>query len=405
MNLKSACDLLKFPRECHCQQTSDIPINETRLRCRQLTEITSDYHWSKISYDRLIFETSNDNLTLHSFVFSNIIIRRLRFHIQNIFFHDHLFDNAHIGQLAILNYETYGKVNFELSQQIFYGSIITNLYFKTIDFQYEISEYIFSNAKIYLFLIQSSKFYGFINKKVENITKIQTKLKYEDFLEYEISIPKLQLNDENSTIESNQTIIMNITSINYPIYIKIYTIISSINTTNLTENYFPNNLEYSQLDEIELRYNQITSLNAHVFRHLKEFKGRLILKSNQIEYIDFNAFDNLFLLKNLSLTKNLIQNLTSEHFKDLKQLYELDLSYNQISQLENNTFEYLQNLHILYLNNNPLEFIHADTFSNLTHLKQIHFQGIQFIHLIDQGYFQWIWNLASLHIVHLIKNE
>jgi len=397
MNIKTTCDLLKFPRECHCQQSYHIPINETRIRCRQLTELTTNYHWSKISYDRLIFEISNDNLTLHNYVFNNIIVRTIRFNIHNIFFQDHIFNNAHIGQLFITNFDTYGKINFQLNSQIFSGTTITNLYFKTIDFQNSISELIFSNAKIYLFLIQSSKFYGFNNKKFENISKNLTKkIKYENFLEYELSIPI------NSKEESEQTIIMNITSINYPIYIRIYTIISSINIKNLTENYFPNNLDYNQLEEIELSFNEINSLDANVFYYLKDFKGRLILKNNQIKYLNIYSLDNLFLLKNLSLTKNFIQNLSSRHFYDLKQLYQLDLSFNQINQLHNNTFQYLENLHILYLNNNPLEFIHPETFFNLNKLKQIYLQGI---HLINQLDFQWIWNLANLNVIHLIKNE
>jgi len=412
MNLKTTCDLFKFPRECYCQPirySSINSFNETRLRCRQLTDITTNSHWSKIRYDRLIFETSNDNLTLHSFAFANIIVRTLRFYIENLFLQDHIFDYAHIGQLFISNDETYCRINFPLIHPIFYGATITNLYFKSIDFQNLISELIFSNAKIYIFLIESSKFYGFINKKFENISKIQTKMKYNHFLEYEFFLPtnlkKIQFNDDSSSIESEQTVIMNITSINYPIYIKIYTIISSINTTNLTENYFPNNLDYNQLEEIELSFNQINSLDAYVFRHLKEFQGRLILKNNQIKYLNFYAFDHLILVKNLSLKTNFIQNLSSRHFQDLKQLYELDLSFNQIHQLNNNTFQYLKNLHILYLNYNPLEFIHPNTFSNLTQLKQIHFQGVRFIHSIDQLYFQWIWNLASLHVIHLLQNK
>ncbi len=93
MNLKTTCDLFKFPRECHCQPIRYISINsfnETRLRCRQLTDITTNSHWSKIRYDRLIFETSNDNLTLHSFAFANIIVRTLRFYIENLFLQDHI---------------------------------------------------------------------------------------------------------------------------------------------------------------------------------------------------------------------------------------------------------------------------------------------------------------------------
>ncbi|CAF1422581.1 unnamed protein product, partial [Adineta steineri] len=114
---------------------------------------------------------------------------------------------------------------------------------------------------------------------------------------------------------------------------------------------------------------------------------------------------DLYLVKNLSLAKNFIQNLSSIHFENLNELYELDLSFNQIKILNEKTFQYLDNLHILHLNSNPLEFIHSDTFFNLTNLKQINFHGVQFIHLLDQEYYQWIWSLANLHIIHLIKTD
>ncbi|CAF2682727.1 unnamed protein product [Rotaria sp. Silwood2] len=323
------------------------------------------------------FETFNDNLTVHRFVFSNIIVRTLRFNAQYLLLNDHIFDNAYIGQL---------------------------------DFEIPISEISFSNSKIYSLLIQSSKFYGFTNQNREIISTTISQIKYNHFLEYDILLPLnkkkishqlYELNDENSSNESEKTITMNVTLMTNPIFITIFTIISSINTTNLTEYYFPNNIEYSQTEEIELCFNQINSLNAHTFRHLKQFKGRLILRNNQIKYLNPYALKDLFLLKNLSLSNNFIKYLSSIHFKELNQLYELDLSYNQIYELNNNTFKYLHNLHILYLNNNPLELIHSDAFSNLTKLKQIHFQGVKFIHLVDL----WIWNLASLHVIDLLKTE
>ncbi|CAF4344698.1 unnamed protein product, partial [Rotaria magnacalcarata] len=74
-------------------------------------------------------------------------------------------------------------------------------------------------------------------------------------------------------MESEKTVTMNVTLMANPVYITIFTIISSINAINLTENYFPNNIEYSQTEEIELSYNKINSLNAHAFRHLRQFKG------------------------------------------------------------------------------------------------------------------------------------
>ncbi|CAF4135656.1 unnamed protein product [Rotaria magnacalcarata] len=417
INFKTACDLLSLPRECHCQRTRSmalVSLNETRLRCRQLTDVTTNHRWSSVLYDHLAFETFNENLTVHRFVFSNIIARTLRFNAQYLILNDHTFDSGYVGQLAITHQDTYGRIHFEFNGQIFYGTTITNLYFKLIDFEMPINELSFSNSKIYSFLIQSSKFYGFTNQNGETVSKSLTKTQYDHFLEYDILLPinqkqisnqLLGSNDESSSMESEKTVTMNVTLMANPVYITIFTIISSINAINLTENYFPNNIEYSQTEEIELSYNKINSLNAHAFRHLRQFKGRLILRNNHIKYLHPYAFKDLLLLKNLSLAKNSIQDLSSMHFKELNQLYELDLGYNQINELNNYTFQHLYNLQILHLNHNPLEIIHSDAFSNLTQLKQIHFHGVEFIHLIDQQYLRWIWNLASLHVIHLLKTD
>lgn len=367
-----------------------------------------------MSYDHVAFETPNDNLTVKSFAFANIIARTLRFNAQNLILNDFTFDSAYIGQLLISHQDTYGRINFSMDNQIFYGTTITNLYFKSIDFEKAIPDFVFSNSRIYSLTIHSSKFYGFSNDQIESVSKPLMNMKYDHFLDYEIILPLSQKkipkqyvdSDEfSSSDELEKTVTMNITLMPNPIYITIISIISSINTTSLTENYFPINLAYSQVEEIELNSNQIKSLNAYAFHNLKQFKGRLSLINNQIEYINPYAFADLSLLKNLSLAKNSIQNLSSVHFKDLQGLTELDLSFNQINEFNNNTFKYLFNLQILHLNHNPLRFIHPTAFSSLLPLKQINLQGIDLIHFLDQQSFQWMWNIANLRVTHLLNTE
>lgn len=391
MNVRSTCEQLKFPRECQCQIQRPSTIhsfNETRLRCRQLTDIERNSPWSTISFDRLIFETSHDNLTVHRLVFADLFVRSLQFHTTNLFLQAYAFDQASIGQLAIFN----ARIDFQVNSEIFSGTTLTNLYFKSIDFQYPISEWIFSNAKISILLIESSKFYGFTN---ENRPRISTKLKFDD-LDDEYLLP---LN------ETEQTVIMNITSSHSFTSITTYTIIASINTTILTENYFPNNLDYSQMDELELIFNHIDLLDRYVFRHLKEFRGRLILHQNQIRSMHLQTFDELFYVKNLSLAKNGLANLSSRHFQDLEQLIELDLSSNQLKQIDNTTFSNLIHLKKLLLNDNPIESIHPESFIHFRQLKEIHLQGIPVLQWISRQDIQWLWNLASLHVPDLIKNE
>ncbi|CAF3796119.1 unnamed protein product, partial [Rotaria sordida] len=263
---KTACELLKLPRDCYCQRTRGVPmssLNETRLRCHQFTKITTDYHWSIVPYDRLAFETPNDNLTLYRYAFADIRARTLRFNVRNLTFNDHALENAYIGQLAISYTDNYGLLNFELNGQIFYGTTITNIYIKLINFQTQISELVLSNAKVYTLLIESSKFYGFTNKKFvryqQNETNHKNNNQYDNFLEYDTilttsslyqtssqsSLLKIrrmknkilrqifEINDNNSLLPE-QTVIVNITANPLPAFITIYTILSSINTTNLT---------------------------------------------------------------------------------------------------------------------------------------------------------------------------
>ncbi|UJR22193.1 hypothetical protein I4U23_025257 [Adineta vaga] len=358
MSLPTTCTSLIFPRECYCQRTRYTPIfssNETYLRCRQLTKITRKYSWSNVTYDRLVFETLNDNLTLDRLVFADIIVGTIRFNTYNLFLNNRSFENARIDQLILSHHNLPGRINFQSNSQIFYGSMITNLNFKSIDFQRKISEEIFFNTKIKFFTILSSKFYGF-------------------------------------TGSTNRT----------SFYVNTFTIISSINTTNLTGIFFPRNLVYQQLEKIQLTFNEIHSLDAHVFHDFNDFQGQLLLSNNQIQYLHSYALANLVSLKNLSLAYNLLENLSSKHFQDLKQLNTLDLSSNLITKLNNDTFKYLENLQILHLNFNPIELIESDAFANLTNLQEISFHGV---HLLDHESIQWIWNLASLHVIHSIETD
>lgn len=412
-------------------------MNETRLRCRQLTKLSTDYRWSIVPYDRLAFETPNDNLTLDRFAFADIRARTIRFDVQNLLLNDHAFDNAYIGQLAISRTDNYGTIQFETNGQIFYGTTITNLFIKSIDFRKPFSEMVFSNAKIYTFIIQSSKFFGFTNKRIHSNSLEETRSMNEsehvNFLEYDLMLTTssssllassspspikirrkkkkklsrelFESSDENSLHLPDETVTINITSINLPAFITIYTIQSSINTSNLTEYFFPNNLEYSQTDQIELTDNWIHSLDAHAFRHLQFFEGRLILTSNHIHFISPHAFIDLYSLNNLSLANNNIGNLSAKHFQSLQQLNELDLSSNSIESLFNYTFQSLVNLRILRLNRNPLKYLDTHVFHNLNRLEQIHLQGIDLLPLIDPQSSHWIWNLASLHVNYLLNTK
>ena len=398
------CHRLALPRECQCQRTRHGPspvINETRLRCRHLTEVTNEHRWTSAPYDRLAFETPHDNLTLHEAVFASMIVRTLRFNVEHLFVHDRTFANTYIGQLAISHPYSYGTVTFRSNSRLtFAGATITNIYFKSMNFQRPLSELIFSQARIYSLLIQSSQFFGFTNEQPAGSDAVSTSHRTH-FLDYDLlpdfnrTIAPNSSDEVTASNPSDHVVVLNISTVHQPMIVSMLTILASIDTENLTANVFPNNFDCRHLDEVQLSDNRIRSLDARAFRHLQFFRGRLILRNNRIEHVHPDAFVDLVRLRNLSLANNLIHDLAGEHWRACGQLCELDLSFNRLYQLKNGTFASLQELRVLYLNFNPLELIQADAFANLTHLKEIHFYGANFLHVDGQQHFDWIWALAN----------
>jgi len=377
------CDSIKFPRECHCQRsrqlTHEYP-DKIRLKCRQINFLKKNFSSTNISFDRLIFETTNDNLTLTNSILANLNTRILRFHVENLFLQKTIFKNATIGQLLITNDNAYAGINFDNSNSSFSHSIIDKLELKSIDFQNPIVESIFSNSIIQTLTIQSSKFYGFhhSNSSIFSNSIIQT-----------LTIQSSKFYGFHHSNSSKFSL-------------KIFSIISSLNLTNLTDNYLPQNLEQSQFEQINFLDNQISHLNAFVFHSFERFTGKLNLENNRILSIDSNAFRRLFSIKILSLKKNLFKQIPKKLFIDCQQLTNLDLSFNQLNSFEKNLFDNLEQLEILILNHNPIEFIHSETFLNLKQLKQIHFEHV---HILQQDSISWLWNLANSNVIHLLKTE
>ncbi|CAF0901263.1 unnamed protein product [Didymodactylos carnosus] len=458
---KNACELTSLPKECQCQklrnsmfiqENDNDKLNETRMKCKTLTNVTSNYRWSIVQYDRLSFDS--DNLTLHSYTFNNLKVRSLRFNTQYLRISDHVFTNAVIGQLAFSRFNTYGQIIFSNSTS-FRGSTTTNIYFKQIDFIQRIPETCFAGAKFQILLIQSSKFYGFINNlqrqhylsTTTTTTKSTTPSLTTKGINPSLSddeqqmmfnttiadisyipninsseIKQVKINskrdllgndiiDENVNINNiiplpEKTVIINITVLDLQLTLDVYRIIQSIHSS-LTFEYFPTNIDYKYTTEIELQNNNITELKDNCFKHLYYFHGRLTLINNRIKIIGQQTFADLLLLRNLSLAKNLIDfNINNDisYFLNLSNLFELDLSYNNIHILNNNTFNGLKHLHILRLSYNPLKYIEIKTFSHLILLKEISLEGIQFVDLIKKN-FLWIYNLASVHVINLLNTN
>jgi hypothetical protein len=371
----TSCDQLKLPTECHCQpkryvNTSHIGNDRTRLRCRSLTELTSNDRWPAIAYERLTFDTPHDYLIVHRRTFAGLNARTLRFNVEHLVLHENPFHRASIGELFISHQDSYGSIKFDSNRVIFYQTTITSLVFQSIDFRLSMSESIFFQTRIYAFQIQSSIFVGFA-----------------------------RWNSSQMSIESDEALAMSDTFDNrQTLSMTIYSIISSINTSHLTDEYLPQHVDYSGTDEIRLTNNHIRTVDEHAFRYCKNFRGRLILTHNHIEYLHDESFNDLNALTYLSLANNILEDLSWPYFQYFKHLIELDLSNNRIQRIHNGTFQSLIHLRILRLNFNPLKSLDSNVFASLTNLKEIYFHRGQ-VHQIDQhNSIDWLWNLAFIHV-------
>lgn len=149
-------------------------------------------------------------------------------------------------------------------------------------------------------------------------------------------------------------------------------------------------INFSNLEYLNISHNKITYLNANEFSSMKSLK-HLIINANRLIELNQDSFVNLLQLNHIELNQNeQLINYKFEHklFKDpgktmqhlsladsnlidvpkatlrycfkLKHLY---LSNNRIKYLLNYSFGFMFNLLELYLNNNQIENIEQNAFS------------------------------------------
>jgi Leucine-rich repeat (LRR) protein len=153
--------------------------------------------------------------------------------------------------------------------------------------------------------------------------------------------------------------------------------------------------EFTGLQYLYLKHNQLTTLPAGVFRGLQNltqlylehnhlttlpvgvFGGlqnltQLYLNNNQLTTLPAGVFGGLQNLTHLYLDNNQLTTLPARVFGGLQKLIQLYLRNNQLTTLPARVFEGLQNLTGLLLNNNQLTTFAAGVFGGLQNLKLLY---------------------------------
>ncbi|XP_065226390.1 adhesion G protein-coupled receptor A3 isoform X2 [Planococcus citri] len=184
------------------------------------------------------------------------------------------------------------------------------------------------------------------NKNATTLVKLQMKcthieriedLSFQKTLSSNISIPQLDLSDNNITVLPYESFVL------------------------------------TKLNKLDLGNNRINRIEKGAFLKLKILKT-LILSNNKLETIDRETFEGLQSLENCDLGNNNINFIDSEAFSRLKNLKALTISNNQLEKLDKEMFEGLQSLERLKLANNRLITLPEEA-TLLTQLKYLDISG------------------------------
>jgi Leucine-rich repeat (LRR) protein len=133
--------------------------------------------------------------------------------------------------------------------------------------------------------------------------------------------------------------------------------------------YFPNDI--STLIILNFDFNEISFIKSDAFEELILLKN-LSLSNNFLTNLTRKILFNQFKLTNLNLSHNLIEFIENDSFKNLFSLKLLDLSFNRLLSIENNLFNGLENLNDLYLLNNFTFKLFNQSFNHLINIGNIH---------------------------------
>jgi Leucine-rich repeat (LRR) protein len=252
------------------------------------------------------------------------------------------------------------------------------------------------------FLDLSNNNLTFISPKTFENTKL---LEYLDLssnsiYEFEIDLKMLKyLNLENNKIEKTHEFLLDLFSIEtfkmaknrlkkYP-----YFDMTQLNIS-IGETFLEIHLNDNQLEKIEYFSFIFGKLNLANF------------ESNNISFIDSDAFLNCRSLEFLSIANNRLINISQNNFHFLFSLVYLNLSFNRIEIIEKNSFKNLNKLKSLDLNYNKLHSIENNLFFGLTNLNFLSLLSQNKLKILNQS-FSYLPRISTIVLNEslVIENE
>jgi Leucine-rich repeat (LRR) protein len=153
--------------------------------------------------------------------------------------------------------------------------------------------------------------------------------------------------------------------------------------------------------ELRLTNKNYSILPSFTFNGL--ILNMLDLSQNEIQFIDFNAFEGIYDLEYLVLSQNKLQTIELKS-KSLENLKELNLRDNEIQNVGNLMFENLYYLVELDLSDNWIDEIDINVFFNLTKLKKL-VLNLNELKLIRKRVFKHLINLQDLDLSKNVLEE
>lgn len=158
------------------------------------------------------------------------------------------------------------------------------------------------------------------------------------------------------------------------------------------------------LEELDISYNYIHSLDSHAFKHLPYLK-RLFLSNNPVRDISIGmatAINELTSLEELDLSQTGIERLPNHFLTDLRRLRVLTLAGNKFSSVPSSELNFAHTLEDLNLNANPITRIDVGDFpEGLYSLRKLELSALPKLRSVGQQAFS---NIAGLRVLHLSDN-
>lgn len=158
------------------------------------------------------------------------------------------------------------------------------------------------------------------------------------------------------------------------------------------------------LEELDLSYNYLETLDSHAFKHLPYLK-RLFLSNNPVRDISIGmatAINELRELEELDLSQTDIERLPNHFLSDLGRLRVLTLAGNKFSSVPSSELKFARTLQELNLNANPITRIDAGDFpEGLQSLRILQLSALPRLRSVGQLAFS---SISSLQVLHLSDN-